>query len=78
MDSKTTWSIIIAILFFLLFIVNYYTTSISNFVMNDEFKRKANELFKKKASFTEFRSHYNIDNVEYVDLKNEYIKNGSL
>lgn len=79
MDSKTVWSIIVCILFVILYFVNNWSmNNRSNFTMDDAFKRKAKELFDRNASFTEFRSHYNIDNVEYVDLKNKYLQSGSL
>lgn len=78
MDSKTIWSVIVCVLLLILFLVNTYTANRSNFTMDDKFKQKAKELFDKNASFTEFRSHYNIDNVEYVDLKNTYMKTGTL
>lgn len=78
MDTNTTWTIIVCLLLLILFIVNKFSTNRSNFVMDDTFKKKAKELFDKNVSFTEFRSHYNIDNVEYVDLKNTYKTTGTL
>ena len=78
MDPKTVCVIILCILLLILFAVNKYTINRSNFIMDDSFKRKAKELFNNNASFTEFRSHYNIDNVEYVDLKNKYRTTGEL
>lgn len=78
MDTNTILTIIVCILLLILFIVNKFSANRSNFVMDDAFKKKAKELFDKNVSFTEFRSNYNIDNVEYVDLKNTYKTTGTL
>lgn len=78
MNTKTVCVIILCVLLLILFVLNNCTINRSNFTMDDTFKKKAKELFDKNVSFTEFRSHYNIDNVEYVDLKNTYKTTGTL
>lgn len=70
-----SYYLLIVLVIIIVLLTYYNSLTVSNFTMDAEFLKKSKELFDRGASFTEFRSVYNIDNVEYVDLKEAYMNN---
>lgn len=60
-------TVLIIILFFLT-----RGRKMSKFELNDETWQKSRELLSKGVSFSEFKTHLNVDNVEFNDLKQIY------
>ncbi len=74
-------SVFIAVIIIIILILIYYnhirTKNVSNFVLNDDFMQKSKMLLDKGATYSEFKTYLDVDNVEYNDLKTLH-RNGNL